>query len=271
MRRAPSTAVALKLAAAFALSGVAAYLILSGGSGATPPVARLLLAGSVISVLTLGALYWGVRTDLRLPARVAAYAVAFNALVVLTKFVLAPKGFYEVNQHVALNGLLTLDDAVGASLTAAAVFVLYLVAYVVVYRLCRRRLTVIRELPDAERGTAARRLVVLVLAAAFLLAGTGGSIVLLLPLALFDSLEYLEFVFSSGMSLLVGLALAGATWLSVLAFRSAAARAEVLGDAALLVGFFWLGLYFLALYHALWVVYVLILTSTWPLKVVVPK
>jgi hypothetical protein len=37
------------------------------------------------------------------------------------------------------------------------------------------------------------------------------------------------------------------------------------------MSFFWIGLYFLALYHVLWVVYVLVLTSTWPLKVVTPK
>jgi hypothetical protein len=43
------------------------------------------------------------------------------------------------------------------------------------------------------------------------------------------------------------------------------------GNAAVLVSFFWLGLYFLVLYHVLWVVYVLVLFSLWPLKVVVPK
>ena len=45
----------------------------------------------------------------------------------------------------------------------------------------------------------------------------------------------------------------------------------LVGDAALLVSVFWLGLGFLALYHALWVVYVLVLTSIWPLKVITPK
>jgi hypothetical protein len=57
----------------------------------------------------------------------------------------------------------------------------------------------------------------------------------------------------------------------VLAFRSAAERAQILGDAAVFVSFFWVGLAFLALYHALWVVYILVLTSIWPLKVVSAK
>jgi hypothetical protein len=37
------------------------------------------------------------------------------------------------------------------------------------------------------------------------------------------------------------------------------------------VTLFWLGLGFLALYHVLWIVYVLVLGSIWPLKTVVPK
>jgi hypothetical protein len=37
------------------------------------------------------------------------------------------------------------------------------------------------------------------------------------------------------------------------------------------VSVFWVGLAFLALYHALWVIYVLALTTIWPLKVITPK
>ena len=54
-------------------------------------------------------------------------------------------------------------------------------------------------------------------------------------------------------------------------FHSAAERARVLGDAAVLVNLFWVGLAFLAICQALWVVYVLVLTSIWPLKTVTSK
>ena len=56
-----------------------------------------------------------------------------------------------------------------------------------------------------------------------------------------------------------------------MAFAQASDRARIVGDAALFASFFWFGLYFLALYHVLWVVYVLVLTSIWPLKVVTAK
>jgi hypothetical protein len=53
------------------------------------------------------------------------------------------------------------------------------------------------------------------------------------------------------VSLLVALALAGATALAAVAFDGTAKRAHVLGDASVYVSFFWVGLYFLALYHVL--------------------
>jgi hypothetical protein len=100
--------------------------------------------------------------------------------------------------------------------------------------------------------------------------GSGGAILILL-LPVFGGLDYLDFVFSSSVSLLIALALAGATALAALTFDATARRAHMLGDATLYMSVFWLGLYFLALYHVLWVVYVLVLTSIWPLKVVTPK
>ena len=108
------------------------------------------------------------------------------------------------------------------------------------------------------------------IALSVLVAASGSALFLvLLPLA--AGFGYLDFVFSSSLSVLVGLALAGATALAALAFDSTSRRASVVGDASLFTSFFWVGLYFLALYHVLWVVYVLVLTSIWPLRVVTPK
>ena len=103
-----------------------------------------------------------------------------------------------------------------------------------------------------------------------LLVGSGGALLLvLLPLA--AGFGYLNFVFSSGLSLVIAVILACATGLAAAAFNSAADRARLVGDVSVFMSFFWVGLYFLALYHVLWVVYVLVLTSIWPLKVVTPK
>jgi hypothetical protein len=241
------------------------------GDGAIPPVGTLLLTGSLIALITTGALYAGLRLDLRLPTRVAVYAVGYNLLIVLVKFVLAPRGLYEVNRTVDLTSFFPLDQTFGAVATAAFVLLLYLAAYVVIYRVSRRRIKALTTVVAAERPKKARRIVLPLVIGALVLAGTGGAAALI-PLALFSSgLEYLDFVFSSALSALIGVALAGASALAFMAFGSVTDRARVLGDAAVLTSFFWVGLYFLALYHALWVVYLLVLTTIWPLRVVVPK
>jgi hypothetical protein len=195
---------------------------------------------------------------------VALYAVAWNALIVLVKFVLAPHGLYQVNRTVDFESMLSLADPFEAALTMLPVLVLYVLGYLVVYRVARVR---IRRLPAART----RRLVLPLVGAAYALAGAATALVLVYGLARGAHAEYLDFVVSSGVSLAIAVALAGAGGLAALAFRDVAERAAVVGDAALLVQFFWLGLYFLALYHALWVVYVLVLTSIWPLRTVVPK
>lgn len=262
----------LKVAIGFALALAIAYLIPGGHGGNEPPVRSLLLSAILIALFTTGALYLGLRRDLGLPARVAIYAVAYNALIVGVKFALAPHGLYEVNRSVDLTSFFNVTEQAGAIMVAACVFVLYIAAYFMIYRFFRRRIESVPVGDSAETRRRLRGLLVPVFAGALALAAAGGAFVLAIPAAAFSGgLEYLDFVFSSGVSLLIALALAGATSLAVMAFRDVAERAALVGDAAVLVNFFWIGLFFLGLYHALWVVYVLALAATWPLKVVVPK
>jgi hypothetical protein len=111
---------------------------------------------------------------------------------------------------------------------------------------------------------------VTVIVLTILIVATGGALLLVL-FPLIAGVEYLDFVFSSSLSLLIAVILACATAFAAMTFDSAAERARLVGDASVFVSFFWVGLYFLALYHVLWVVYVLVLTAIWPLKVVTPK
>ena len=262
--------VLLKIGCGFALA-LAAAKIVPGGGGSTPPVDTLLLSAVLIGLATTAALYAILRFDLGVPTAACIFAVGYNLLVVLVKFVLAPKGYYDVNQNVALNGP-TLDEPFIAVTVAVTVFLLYGGAYYVIYRLVRGQIEHLLELDEPRRGHRLRNTVLAILGGALLLSGGSAALVLLLPLVLAgSSLEYLGFVFQSGVALLVAAALAGAVSLAVLAFRSVTERAQALGDASMVVSFFWVGLAFLALYHALWVVYILVLTSIWPLKVVSAK
>jgi hypothetical protein len=205
---------------------------------------------------------------------VAVLAVAYNVLAIAVKFVLAPHGLYEVNRETELDAFISLDDWLGAALAAATVFLLYAAAYVFLFVVAVPRPGLLGRIGRGVRGMfTPGKLAVLAAAAFLVLAGFGGVLVLvLIPLLFVETgLEYLHFVLTSGVSLLVAVLLAAAAGLAALSFRAAAASPAVLADAALLAGFFWAGLAFLALYHALWVVYVLVLTALWPLRVVVPK
>jgi len=260
----------LKFVVAGALSLAVVMLVprTVSGSGDVPPVRMLIETAVIVSLICALALFWGIRSDLGLPLKVGLYAVVFNTLVIVVKLALAPHGFYDVNQTHNLTSGLEIDDSFAAVAAAALIFLLYTIVYVVLYRYFRGRIAHIAArdpVPRIPRWLAIT-LVVLVL----LGIGSGGAILILL-LPLFGGLDYLDFVFSSGVSLLVALALAAATAFAALAFDATSRRAHAVGDAAMYMSFFWVGLYFIALYHVLWVVYVLVLTSIWPLKVVTPK
>ena len=256
-------AVWLKIWVAFAISLAAVYFLPGDGSSDTPPTDTLLLVAVTIAFVTTVALWLGLRLDLGFPTAVIVYTVGWNVLVVLAKFAFGPQGFYEVNQEVEIDATLaTLDSPEGAIIGGAIIFTLYAAALYAIYRAYR-----------AEEGTLAGRLVT---GAVFFVVIVGAAavaaVVFVLPILFAaPAFDYLSFVFTSSVSLVVGLTLAGALVLATLSFRSAAERARVLGDTAVLVNLFWIGLAFLAMYQALWVVYVLVLTSIWPLKTVTSK
>jgi hypothetical protein len=263
-------ATKLKIAVAFALAAVVAYwLPRAAEGGLEPPLSRLVVAGALIGALTTGILFIALRYDLAMPVTVGLYAVAYNALIVSVKFVFGPAGLYEVNRTHDLSS--DLSDPTMAVIGGGLVLVLYVAVYYVLYRFTRRRLERGEE-GESRSGVSRTWIVLPVMVAGYLFAAGGALVVLAIPLLLASGgIEYIQFVFSSTYGLAVGLALAGATGLAALAFRDVGKRARLAGDLGILVAFFWLGLAFLVLYQALWVVYILVLTSLWPLRVVVPK
>lgn len=267
----PGLVLKLTLAAALSLGVVLLAPRTVDSSGAVPPVRMLLVTGTLVALICCALLLWGLRSDVGLPWKVAVYAVVFNAIVVVVKLALAPHGFYEVNQRRDIDATFgTIDDSFMALIAAACIFALYAAVYVVLYRTYRTKIEHLGADDPVPRFIRGKNLVIGVVVLTVLLVASGGA--LLLPLLLLaGGIEYLDFVFSSGLSLVVAGLLACATAFAALAFNSTADRARLLGDASVFMSFFWVGLYFLALYHALWVVYILVLTSIWPLKVVTPK
>jgi hypothetical protein len=267
-----TTPLLLKLIVAGALSIAVVTLVPhSVASGAdVPPAGMLLVTATIVGIVCAVLLFWGLHSDLGLPAKTAVYAVVFNVLVVLVKLGLAPRGFYEVNQVRTIDSTFSIDNGLMATLAAGVVFFLYLGVYVILYRFFRARIEHLAPTDPVPRLPGGRKIVTGVIVLTVLLVASGGALLLVL-IPLTAGVEYLDFVFSSSLSVLIAVILACATALAALAFSSASDRARLVGDASLFMSFFWVGLSFLALYHVLWVVYVLVLTAIWPLKVVTPK
>jgi hypothetical protein len=267
-----TTPLLLKLIVAGALSIAVVTLVPhSVASGAdVPPAGMLLVTATIVGIVCAVLLFWGLHSDLGLPAKTAVYAVVFNVLVVLVKLGLAPRGFYEVNQVHTIDSTFSIDNGLMATLAAGVVFFLYLGVYVILYRFFRARIEHLAPTDPVPRLPGGRKIVTGVIVLTVLLVASGGALLLVL-IPLTAGVQYLDFVFSSSLSVLIAVILACATALAALAFSSASDRARLVGDASLFMSFFWVGLSFLALYHVLWVVYVLVLTSIWPLKVVTPK
>lgn len=239
----------------------------SGGDA--PPLASLALIGAVIAGVTTAALYAIVRRDLRLPSRASISLALGFVLIALVKFVLAPLGLYEVNAMRALDDFFgTVADPVGAAITGLLVFGLYALGYSIAYRAGRRdRASIRRRGVDRDRARLRARTVVMGLVGLGLVVVSGLWVLALLILN--APRQYLEFVFSSGGGVIIAAALAAAATLIGSAFRTLDRHRVV--DVGTVVTLFWLGLGFLALYHVLWIVYVLMLGSIWPLRTVVPK
>lgn len=256
----------LKIGAAFAFALVVVNYLPRDGSGSQPPVGHLLLVALLVTAAMTAAVLAGIVLDLGLPLRIGLYVAGWNALVILVKLVLAPHGMYDLNQTEEITTWFAPDTAFGAWTIALAVFALYGTAYIVIYKIVKPRLEP-GLVPERRR----RGWVVALLVGAIAIAAVSTGAVVLPFLALIGGINYLDFVFSSVASLLVAGALALATTLLVYAFRDTADQANAVGDAAVLVTVFWVGLAFLALYHVLWVVYILVLTATWPLRTITPK
>jgi hypothetical protein len=258
---------------AFLLAGILVSLLpLDAKNGGTtqPPLQLLFLMALAVGLVTLTAVYLVVRGELHLPASVALMALTFEGLVVGVKFVAGPAALYEANKKSSFQQFFPLSEGAGAVTGASLVFALYAGVLLLVYRHARRRTGMFTK--AARRLRASRPVMVALLVGGVLFATTVGTGLLVAVAVVGDGgFGYISDVFTGSAALLVAVVLAIATAVATKAFRDVADRAVVLRDTSVLVAFFWASLAFLALYHVLWVVYILVLTSVWPLKVVTPK
>lgn len=224
--------------------------------GTQPGFVTFFGVGLVLILLTGGLVYFGLRSRFRTMPLVMFNIVVYNSLLVLVKFVFGPASLYAANVKRPLQTYLGSDPLTTAAV-GAGLFAMYAAAFWLLHGLITSRFVswsgrfVLWLLPILVVG---------------LLTATGAWVLLILPVG-----DYLSLVLSTPATLFIGLALAGAVALASAAMVGIGRESRFVRDTTLLTSFLWIGLAFIALYHALWFVYMLVLVSIWPLRVVVPK
>lgn len=220
--------------------------------------------GGTLVLTTFLLLYAGVRTALPRARLLALYAVFYNALLIVVKFVLAPAAF--VNTQARPTTFINLGDPFMALLATVTVFILYSAAFLVLFAIHRQIARKALRIPVLVKpiGTGVIVALVCIGIVCFVLFAVA-ALVLLIPFFV-----YLGYVFASALGLVIAVALVAAVIVANEAFREAEKQAIALRDMTVLTSFAWIGLAFIAVYHALWFVYILLLLSLWPLKLLAP-
>jgi hypothetical protein len=196
-------------------------------------------------------------------------ALAYNLLIVLVKS-LSPVAVYEVNKDMAFD-CSYFASPFGFILISVGIFLIYFAVFFAFYSYYKHKVG--HETSPSKSGVKTRTIVGII--GGLLLAGlmfTTGSIPLLLLFIVGGgAMSYLGILTSSGLSLVIALALIGAILFLSSAYKNSAEQAIKLRNAGILTAFFWVGAGLLFMYSALWVVYLAALISLWPLRTVCPK
>ena len=235
--------------------------------------------GVTLIVLTVLVLYFGLQTTVSLKKQFIIYAIFYNSFIIIAKFILSPMTLYYENQWITFNGGLGsifgtgTGDLVSLATAAVVIFFLYVFVFSRIYSSYKGKVEKILKPSKTNNKTKKPSLplgVGMIIGALLMVSFTGGAVLLIIfPFS--AALQYLDYLFSTAEGLLIAAAIVGAIIFASAALRDLSKQAVVLKNAALLGSFFWVAISFLLVFHALWVVYFLIIMNLWPLKAVVPK
>lgn len=265
-----------KLSAAliiFSLAGGVAAAVLpfvakGFGNGDQPTVPQLAITGVVMIIFTTILLSYVART-IGLGKAWLLMAILYNSAIAIIKFVISPSALYG-QVYIAGSEPFSSVSPLGNILTGVVVVLLYVLAFKLIYAASRKRLQ--RNLSsqgnDDQPKPKLQDLGFKIALGIAVAVGTGFCVLFILPF--FSGASYLVPVFIGGGSLLIG-ALMLALFGAIGAFERVTATAIELRDGSILATFFWLGLSLILIYHALWIIYMTVMVSIWPFKIIAPS
>jgi len=196
------------------------------------------------------------------------FAVIYNASVIAAKFILGPVALYRTT---FITGLFSPDynNLASLFLAGAATLVAYLGVFVILFLVFRSR---VRERhPDLV----ARRQSNTPMAGKVIFCGVVGMLFLIfmgpscLWLLLIAGPYVAAISATAGIALLAALVAAFASGIAT--FHQVEISVAMRRDVTLLVAFFWMGIALLVMYQGLWMIYMAILVSVWPIKTIAPS
>jgi hypothetical protein len=231
-------------------------------SSTQPGAITFLGVGFSVLALTLYLLYSGLRQMLP-KSGVFLFSVAgYSSLLIVVKFVISPLALY---RYASASGLAFLGSDAGGfgyfgfPLVTFILAAIYATAFFLLYAYFQSKLRARLGIPVGFETRFVVLYVIMFVLGVMSTISLGFGI-----LATFDYLASLTYSF--GLGLLLALALLGALVLSTVAFRHANEQAAALRNITVLTGFAWVGLAFIAAYHVLWLVFILVIITIWPLK-----
>ncbi|GET42553.1 hypothetical protein [Microseira wollei] len=243
----------------FGLSGsaIAAFVPYLFAGSETPNFAVFFVVGMAIILLTAILFGYIDRLGMGFGKTTIVLATGYNALIAAVKLWLAPAALYQIQIS---NNALFLFPFIGV-----AILLLYLVVFKVIYQIFKRRLQWSNG--ELRAQSSALRVALSIFAVVFI-----SIVTIFLGFVLFvvAGLDYLG-IFATSIGFVIIVALVLAAILAATTFDQVEKRAFELGQATLLANFFWLGCILIALYHAMWLIFLLTLFSIWPLRTYSPK
>jgi hypothetical protein len=237
-------------------AALVALALVTQEEGSTPPAILFAASGVVVAVVGAVCVTAAVRAA-GMTARVAIALAGGFASIAFAKFAFGPLGLYEVNQEKPVESLLALSPVVFLLLTAVVVCGLYVLALWLIA-------TAIRKRTDRTWNTGST--IGVVVSIAF------GSAWVLATGAIFGGASsYLSFIAASSAAVGVALALGLAIVLITTAFATAGRELRTPGEISTYVSLFAIAIGFLVVFQVLWIVFMLVLASIWPLRTVTPK
>jgi hypothetical protein len=277
-----SSVLKRRLVILFALLSLASFVVVQAtpllgdilGTDGRPTFLQLVLVGTAVILLSAAFLAYAARL-IGFSASWIILGVGFTSVVVILKFIMAPEVLYG-NTYRISGGFFPFKPNESAQyfLISLSLFLFYAGIFWLVYRYYRRK-------SEGARWALSKKLqrhwvgVVVTLCVLVLIAISGGVSTLLAGLVVAGpTIDYVSYLVNSGAAYLM-LALVLFIYFAIrfvaTAPHNTRPQGPKLSRTTAIAVTFWIGLSLLLMYHVLWIIYMTLMLSIWPFKVISPS